>query len=74
VTNDEILQLIIRAVGHPKRLSDFDTISAGSVRFTYEGTRYRVTDSLHVEEVAHGCLCGTDAARRMEARLNATRT
>jgi hypothetical protein len=60
----------LQALPHPHLIRDIDLHSAPDVlRFTWRGTRYRVDETLGVEEVQGSVLSNTDGAVLMERLL-----
>lgn len=65
---EKVLETIIRYLPYPDQIRDIK-IGADEVRFTWRRARYRVSESLFVEEVQDGCLAGTDITILMRALL-----
>jgi hypothetical protein len=62
--------LVLLALPYPEGVTNIDLEGdAMGIRFTWRGTRYRVTDGPNVEEVKPGILATTDRAILMQALL-----
>jgi len=60
-TTDEIFEIVVKSIPYPQHMSDIET-HEDHIRFTWRGDRFRVSKSLHVEEVTKGCLSGSNLA------------
>jgi len=70
MTNDELVERVIGRMPYPTQVCKLDTTSEKSaIRFTWRGTRYRLSESGGVEEVQGAMLAGTDSAILLEALL-----
>lgn len=68
--NVEILNVVLVAIPYAHLMSDIDMHnSSDSLRFTWRGTRYRVSEHFGVDEVGDGVLIGSDKAILMERLL-----
>lgn len=57
MTKGELMSVIVNAIPYPNHISDIDLNSENdAIRFSWRGTRFRVTDSLSVGEVVGDCL------------------
>ena len=64
------VELVYRAIPYSTSISELDfTSDPNAIRFKWRGTTYRVSDTLHVEEVGDGVLVGSDRAILIEALL-----
>lgn len=61
MTKEDILVLAIRALPEPDAISAIH-FNKNTIRFDWNGTRYRVSERLFVEEVDNGILRATDRA------------
>jgi len=59
-------EIIIRALPYPEQMRNIE-IAADYVEFMWRGTRYRITESLRVDEIGDGVLVGSDRAILMQA-------
>jgi len=73
MTNDKILELVLRSIPYFHQLKDFDTTLPKCIQFSWRGSTYRVSESLSVEEVEGNILAGTDSAILMSALLKSVR-
>ena len=48
---DMIIEIIYRSMPNPLKISDIDSAGINNVRFTWRGSRFRVSNHLVVEEV-----------------------
>ncbi len=68
--NAKALELVLQAVPYPHLIRDIDLHTQPDVlRFTWRGSRYRVGEHLHVEEVDGDVLIGSDLAILMERTI-----
>lgn len=57
----KIIELLLRALPYPQQMKNI-AIGTNDVRFDWRGTRYRVTEDGHVDEMENGCLVCSDRA------------
>jgi hypothetical protein len=69
VTNDELVERIVKRFPYPAQIREWDTARDGSVRFTWRGSRFRVSDNLFVETVEGAFLSGGDISILAQALL-----
>ena len=69
MTNDELIRIVVSALPHPAQITDWDTRTEGSIRFTWRGNRFRVSDTLFTESVKGEFLCRDDLACLLETLL-----
>lgn len=70
LTKDRLLELVIAALPGPTPISQLDsTRETRAIRFTWQHTRFRVTNTLFVEEVEGVFLKRSTAAALLEALL-----
>jgi hypothetical protein len=58
MTSAELVERITQRFPYPAQIKDWDLSRDNSVRFTWRGDRFRVSDKLFVEEVGDGILSG----------------
>jgi hypothetical protein len=69
-TPAQILEVVLRAIPFPNQVRDLDLArEPDALRFTWRGTRFRVSDTLHVEESDGRFLSGSDLATLLGALL-----
>lgn len=70
MSKERILEAVVSAMPYPSQIKDWDFSSeSNAVRFTWRSSRFRVTETLGVEQVTAGMLCGSDIALLVEALL-----
>lgn len=57
----KIIELLIRAIPYPDQIREIE-VATNFVEFTWRSARYRVTETLGVDEVGDGVLVGSDRA------------
>lgn len=63
MTNDRLLELVIKGLPHPERIQDINSTSeCDAIRFTWRGKHLRVSHNLTVEEFDGHFLRGTEIA------------
>ena len=62
---EQIIEKVINVIPYPNQIKDID-ISNNAVRFTWRDTRFRVSESLMVEEVQGNLLTGSNIAIMLE--------
>lgn len=68
--NAQLLSTVLIALPYTHLMSDIDMHSSPDVlRFTWRGTRYRVSETFGVDEVGDGVLIGSDKAILLERLL-----
>jgi hypothetical protein len=74
MTPSAIREHVILSIPYAGQICDEDLTEADAFRFTWRGTRFRVSSSLMVEEVGwRGFLAGSNAAILLEALLKMRR-
>ena len=71
--NTKLLEQIIQALPYSSQIIDIDLSCLGEVRFTWRTQRFRVTESLMVEEVQGCLLSGSNIAILLESLLRTKR-
>jgi len=72
-TTAEILERVLGALPYPGQIHNLDLSQDTELRFTWRGTRWRVSGSFFVEEVDGALLKGSNATLLMEALLGRSR-
>lgn len=75
MSHAKIIERLLRAIPDPALIGGFEfdpTVVA--VRFNWRGTRYRVTETLSVEEIQGSFLTGSDRAQLLEQCLKLSNT
>lgn len=67
--NNELRGLIVSVLPYPDQIHDWDMTLESQVRFTWRGTRFRVSKGLMVEESENGMLSGSNLAIVLGALL-----
>ncbi|KKL50882.1 hypothetical protein LCGC14_2301060 [marine sediment metagenome] len=65
MTNDKIIECVIKAIPYPEHISDIE-LDDDCVRFTWRTDRFKVSDSGMVEELEDIFLKGSNIAILME--------
>jgi hypothetical protein len=64
-----LLNVILKGVPYPHQIQDVDLGGEDCVRFTWRGTRFRVSFNYYCEEVGDGVLIGSDLSILLERAL-----
>lgn len=59
MNNSKIIELVLNALPHSNQINDIDMAEDGVVRFSWRGERFRVSETLHVDQV-DGCMLARD--------------
>ena len=62
ISNEKIIEAVLRSIPYPDQMRDFDLSNECSVRFTWRGSRFRVSDTGYAEESSNHCLSGSNAS------------
>lgn len=67
---EKLMELVLKALPYSEQLTDLNFESeVDTIRFTWREVRYRVTNTLYVEEVQDGILASTDRTILMQTLL-----
>lgn len=70
VKNVKLIEVVLGGLPYPEQVKDIDLTSEEyAARFTWRGTRYRVSSYINVEEIGEGVLIGSDKATLMRTIL-----
>lgn len=60
MSNEEVLEIIIKAIPYPNQINRIDLSQPNVVRFTWRGIHFRVSNTLNVDESDGLVLTGTN--------------
>lgn len=66
MTQDKIVNLLLKSIPNPEHIDSLDLSISNVVRFEYGGAFFRISENLSVEEYRDSLLCTTVAARFLE--------
>jgi hypothetical protein len=69
MNNSKLIELVLNALPYSNQINDIDMTEDSAVRFTWRRNRFRISSTLHVEEVDGGLLAGSNIAIMFEALL-----
>ena len=63
MTKEKLVELIYKSLPYSEQIKELDfTSESDAIRFDWRGNRFRVADTLFVEEANNGTLAGSDLA------------
>jgi len=73
MSNSEIFELVLSCLPYATQMHDIDLGRDNEIRFTWRGDRFKVSESLHVEECKDGMLMGSTASLLLGELLKRTK-
>jgi len=73
MSNSEILEMVLNSLPYTNQISDIDFSGKNEIRFSWRGARFRVNETLHVEEVKGVIFAGSNSALLFQSLLEKTR-